>query len=103
MGGLRKSGNPVYHIDREYVDVFLEKIPAKLPADRGVWHEINLVPSSKYCVKRQYPLPRDQVEAIDALFEGLHKAGHVRERISPHLSPYLCEEGYGRLAYSARV
>ena len=41
---LRESGNPVYDIAREYADVFPDKIPAELPADRGVRHEIDLVP-----------------------------------------------------------
>ena len=87
---LRESGNPVYDIAREYADVFPDKIPAELPADRGVRHEIDLVPGSKYCVTRQWPLPRDQVEAIDAFFEGRRKAGHVRESVSPHSSPTFC-------------
>ena len=41
---LRASGNPVYDISCEYADIFQEKIPAELPADREVRHEINLVP-----------------------------------------------------------
>jgi hypothetical protein len=45
---------------------------------------------SKYCVTRQWPLPRDQVQAIDDFFEGRRKAGHVRESISPHSSPTFC-------------
>ena len=60
---LRASGNPVYDIAREYADIFPENVPAELPADRGVRHEIDLVPGSKYCVTRQWPLPRDQVIA----------------------------------------
>ncbi|KAE9333112.1 hypothetical protein PR003_g14177, partial [Phytophthora rubi] len=56
----------------------------------GVRHEIDLVPGSKYCVTRQWPLPRDQVQAIDDFFEGRRKAGHVRESISPHSSPTFC-------------
>ncbi|CAI5704779.1 unnamed protein product [Peronospora farinosa] len=84
---LRALCNPVYDIAREYADIFPEKNSAELPADRGVRHEIDLVPGSKYCVKRQWPLPRDQVIAIDEFFEGRRKAGHVRESISPHSSP----------------
>ena len=41
---LRESGNPVYDLAREYADVFPDKIPAELPVDRGVRHEIDLVP-----------------------------------------------------------
>ncbi|GMF25305.1 unnamed protein product [Phytophthora fragariaefolia] len=75
---------------REFEEIFPEKIPADLPAERGVRHEIDLVPGAKYCVTRQWPLPRDQVQAIYKFFEGRRKAGHVRESISLHSSPIFC-------------
>ncbi|KAL4092919.1 hypothetical protein PRIC1_011908 [Phytophthora ramorum] len=75
---------------RKFSDIFPDKIPAALPPDRGVRHEIDLVPGAKYCVTRQWSLPRDQVEAIDAFFEGRRQAGHVRESLSPHSSPTFC-------------
>ncbi|KAE9025728.1 hypothetical protein PR001_g12347 [Phytophthora rubi] len=87
---LQDSNNPVYSLAREFEDIFPENIPAELPAERGVRHEIDLMPGSKYCVTRQWPLPRDQVQAIDDFFEGRRKAGHVRESISPHSSPTFC-------------
>ncbi|CAI5721580.1 unnamed protein product [Peronospora destructor] len=87
---LRDSGNPVYDIAREYADVFPDKIPAELPADRDVLHEIDLVLGSKYCLTRQWPLPRDQTKAIDDFFEDRRKSGHVRESISRHSSPTFC-------------
>nr|KAE8920838.1 hypothetical protein PF009_g28872 [Phytophthora fragariae] len=87
---LQDSNNPVYSLAREFEDIFPEKIPAELPAERGVRHEIDLVPGSKYCATRQWPLPRDQVQAIDDFFECRRKAGHVRESISPHSSPTFC-------------
>ncbi|KAE8977748.1 hypothetical protein PR001_g25045 [Phytophthora rubi] len=87
---LQDSDNPVYSLAREFEDIFPEKIPAELPAERGVRHEIDLVPGSKYCVTRQWPLPRDQVQAIDDFFAGRRKAGHVRESIFPHSSPTFC-------------
>ncbi|KAE8883425.1 hypothetical protein PF005_g11484 [Phytophthora fragariae] len=87
---LQDSNDPVYSLAREFEDIFPEKIPAELPAERGVRHEINLVPGSKYCVTRQWPLPRDQVQAIDGFFEGRRTAGHVRESIFPHSSPTFC-------------
>ena len=46
--------------------------------------------NSKYCVTRKWPLPRDQVKATDAFFNGRRKAGHVRESLSPHSSPTFC-------------
>ena len=90
LESLRATGNPVYDIVREFADVFPDKIPAELPADRGVRHEIDLAPGTKYCVTRQWPLPRDQVVAIDDFFEGRRLAGHVRESSSPHTSPTFC-------------
>ncbi|KAE9335779.1 hypothetical protein PR003_g12847 [Phytophthora rubi] len=87
---LKASGNPIYETAREFADVFPDKIPAELPADRGVRHEIDLAPGSKYCVTRQWPLPRDQVKAIEYFFEGRLQAGYVRESISPHSSPTFC-------------
>ncbi|GMF37937.1 unnamed protein product [Phytophthora fragariaefolia] len=87
---LQDSNNPVYSLAREFEDIFPEKIPAELPAERGVRHEIDLVPGSKYRVTRQWPLPRDFVQAIDDFFEGRRKAGHVRESTPPHSSPTFC-------------
>ena len=90
LEALQESGNPVYDLVREYADVFPDKIPAELPANRGVRHEIDLVPGSNYCVTRQWTLHQDQVEATDAFFDGHRKRGHVRESLSPHSSRTFC-------------
>ena len=87
---LRREKNPAYDLICKYADIFPEKIPAELPQDRGVRHEIDLVPGTKYCVTRQWPLPREQVEAIDEFFAKRYAAGHVRESKSPHSSPTFC-------------
>lgn len=87
---LRVSGNPVYRLAREFADIFPDEIPAELPVDRGVRHEIYLAPGTKYCVTRQWPLPRGQVQAIDDFFESRRTAGHVHESVSPHSSPTFC-------------
>ncbi|KAG6623867.1 reverse transcriptase [Phytophthora cinnamomi] len=90
LPALEAAGNPVAPLVREFMEIFPDKVPATLPPDRGVRHEIDLVPGAKYCVTRQWPLPRDQVEAIDAFFESRRQAGHVRESLSPHSSPTFC-------------
>ena len=82
--------NPCYQLLREFADVFPTEAPQELPADKGVRHEIDLEPGSKYCVTRQWPLPRDQVEAIDAFFAKRAAAGHVRESKSLHYNPMFC-------------
>ncbi len=82
--------NPLYEDLVEFKDVFPDSVPSELPKDKGVQHEIVLKPGTKYCVTRQWPLPRDQVKAIDEFFETRRKAGHVRESTSPHSSPTFC-------------
>ncbi|KAG3060998.1 hypothetical protein PI125_g24792 [Phytophthora idaei] len=61
-----------------------------LPPDRGVRHEIDLVPGTKYCVTRQWSLPKEQCDVIDAFFRAKHEAGLVRESKSPHPTPTFC-------------
>ncbi|KAE9015017.1 hypothetical protein PR002_g14049 [Phytophthora rubi] len=90
LPALEAAGNPVAPLVREFSDIFPDKVLAALPPDHGVRHEIDLQPGAKYCVTRQWQLPRGQVEAIDAFFEGRRQAGHVRESPSPHSSPTFC-------------
>ncbi|KAF1326230.1 Pol protein, partial [Globisporangium splendens] len=82
--------SPFYGLLKEYEDVFPEEVPSRLPTDKGVRHEIDLKPGAKYCVTRQWPLPREQVKVIDEFFEARRKAGQVRESNSPHCSPTFC-------------
>ncbi|KAF1333193.1 Pol protein, partial [Globisporangium splendens] len=84
------KGSPYFDLLWEFKDVFPDKAPSALPVDRGVRHEIDLEPWSKYCVTRQWPLPREQVEAIDEFFAKRALAGHVRESKSSHSSPTFC-------------
>ncbi|GMF60060.1 unnamed protein product [Phytophthora fragariaefolia] len=72
------KSSPLYEVLREYKDVLPDDIPAELPQDKAVQHEIDLVPGTKYCVTRQWPLPREQVKAIDDFFESHRKAGQMR-------------------------
>ncbi|GMG15863.1 unnamed protein product [Phytophthora fragariaefolia] len=56
----------------------------------SVHHEIDLVPGTKYCVRRQWPLPREQCDVIDAFFRAKHEGGLVRESKTPHSTPTFC-------------
>ncbi|KAG2816132.1 hypothetical protein PC113_g23126 [Phytophthora cactorum] len=84
------KASPFYDVLREHKDVLPDEIPAELPQDKGIQLEIDLVPGTKYWVTRQWPLPRDQVKAIDDSFESLRQAGQVRESKSPHSAPSFC-------------
>ena len=61
-----------------------------LSKDKSTRHEIDLKPGSKYCVMKQWPLPCEQVLAIDKFFANRLAAGHVRKSTSPHSSPTFC-------------
>uniref|UniRef100_H3H512 RNA-directed DNA polymerase n=1 Tax=Phytophthora ramorum TaxID=164328 RepID=H3H512_PHYRM len=87
---LKDPSDPYYPLVKEYQDVVSNDPPSGLPPDRGVCHEIDLVPGTKYCVTRQWPLPREQCDVIDAFFRAKHEAGMVRESKSPHSTPTFC-------------
>lgn len=82
--------HPAYSLLCEYKDVFPDEIPPGKPLSKGVEHAIDLEPGSTYCVTRQWPLPKDQVDYIDDFFQKKHEAGLVRESISPYSSPTFC-------------
>ncbi|GMF47843.1 unnamed protein product [Phytophthora fragariaefolia] len=69
------KSSPLYEVLREYKDVLPDDIPAELPEDKGVQHEMDLVPGTKYCATRQWPPPREEVKAIDDFFESRPNAG----------------------------
>ncbi|TDH71666.1 hypothetical protein CCR75_006501 [Bremia lactucae] len=73
------KGNAVYELALEFKDILPDKVPEELQVHRGVHHEIDLSPGTKYCATRQWPLPKEQVEAIYKFFEQRRTAGHVRE------------------------
>ena len=87
---LKDPSDPFYPLVKEFQDVVCHYPPSTLPPDRGVCHEIDLVPGTKYCVTRQWPLPKEQCDVIDEFFRAKHAAGMVRESKSPHSSPTFC-------------
>ncbi|POM70852.1 LOW QUALITY PROTEIN: Pol protein, partial [Phytophthora palmivora] len=87
---LKNPEDPVYPLVEGYSDVVSKHPPSQLPPDRGVRHEIGLVSGTKYCVTRQWPLPREQCKVIDAFFAEKAKSGMVRESKAPHLTPTFC-------------
>ncbi|KAG3234038.1 hypothetical protein PI124_g20909 [Phytophthora idaei] len=97
------KASPFHDVLWEHKDVLLDEIPVELLQDKGMQREIDLVPGTKYCVTRQWPLPRDQVKAIDDFFESRRQAGQVRESKSPHSAPTFCAkkpQGGWRIAHA---
>lgn len=87
---LKDPLDPYYPLVKEFQDVVCHEPPSVLPPDRGVRHEIDLIPGTKYCVTRQWPLPKEQCDVIDDFFRAKHAAGMVRESKSPHSTPTFC-------------
>ncbi|KAG3117323.1 hypothetical protein PI124_g3389 [Phytophthora idaei] len=87
---LKDPSDPFYPVLQEYTDVVSKIPPMGLLPDRGVCHEIDLVPGIKYCVTRQWPLPKEQWDVIDVFFRAKHEAGLVRESKSPDSTPTFC-------------
>ena len=87
---LENVKDPFYPLLKEFADVVCKEPPQCLPPDRGIRHEIDLVLGTKNCVTRQWPLPREQVDAIDEFFARKERAGMVRESKSPHSTPTFC-------------
>ena len=59
-------------------------------SNRGARHEIGLVPGTKYCVTRQWPLPKEQCDVIDDYICAKHADVMVRGSNSPHSTPTFC-------------
>ncbi|KAG3232580.1 hypothetical protein PI124_g22340 [Phytophthora idaei] len=87
---LKDPSDPFYPVLQEYTDVVSKNPPVGLPPDRGVRHKIDLVPGTKYWVIRQWPLPKEQCDVVDAFFRAKHEAGLVRESKFPHSTPTFC-------------
>ena len=73
------QANNLYKDLIEFKDVFPYSVSCELPKDKGTRHEIDLKPGSKYCVMKQWPLPREQVLSIGKFVADRLAAGHVRE------------------------
>ena len=49
---FKNNLDPFYHVVNEFQDVVCHDPPSVLLPDRGVRHDIDLVPGTKYCVTR---------------------------------------------------
>ncbi|GMF21613.1 unnamed protein product [Phytophthora fragariaefolia] len=87
---LKDPSDPYHPLLKAFSDVVSDDPPSVLPPDRGVRHEIDLGPGTKFCTTRQWPLPKEQVDVIDAFFAAKHAAGMLGDSKSPHSSPTFC-------------
>ncbi|OWY96801.1 reverse transcriptase [Phytophthora megakarya] len=97
------KSSPYYEILREHRDVLPDEIPAELLQVKGIQHEIDLVPGTKYCVTRQWPLPREQVKAINDFFEVVAMQDKSGNQSPAQRTNVLCQETTGWLAHRSCV
>ncbi|GMF27119.1 unnamed protein product [Phytophthora fragariaefolia] len=71
---MKDHSDPYHPLLKEFSDVVSDGPPSVLPPDRGVRYEIDLVPGTKYCTTRQWPLPKEPVDVIDAFFAAKNAA-----------------------------
>ncbi|GMF09974.1 unnamed protein product [Phytophthora lilii] len=99
---LKNPKDPVYPLLTEFADVVSKDPPSQLPPDRGIRHEIDLVPYKVLCHQTVAFASRTS-EVIDAFFAAKAKAGMVRESKSLHSTPTFCvrkPNGKWRLVYA---
>ena len=109
LSARSKSAIIKYPLDTFYIlvndiqDVVCYHPPSVLPPHRGVRHEIELVPGTKYCVARQRYLPKEHCYVIDDFFRAKNAAVIVRESKSSHSAPKFCvriPKGKWRIVYA---
>ncbi|OWY94475.1 reverse transcriptase [Phytophthora megakarya] len=93
---LKDRLDPFHSLLTEYGDVVSKTPPMGLPSDRGVRHEIDFVPRTKYCVTRQWPLPKEQCDVIDAFFRAKHEVGL---QVSALHANILCQKSKWQVGY----
>ena len=97
---LQNPLDPFYYLVKDLQNVVCYDPPSVLSPDCDVRHEINLVPGTKYCVTRQWPLPKKQCEDIDDIFRAKQVASMVRESKSTHSTPtFLCQKAPWKVAH----
>ena len=79
-----------YPLAKEFQDVVWHNPPSVIPPDRGVLHEIDLVPGIKYCATRSWTLPKEQCEVVEEFLSAKHAAGMLRKSKYPHSTPTFC-------------
>ena len=76
---LKDPSDPYYLLVTKYQDVVCHKPPSVLPPNRGVCREIDLVPDTKYCVKRLWPLPKKLCDVSGDFFRLKYSAKRLSE------------------------
>ena len=100
---LQNLMDPFYPLVKQFQDVVCNDPPSVLCPDRGVRLEIDLVPGTKHCAKRQWPLPKAKCDVIDDLFRADYAAGRYGSVSLPILRPkfgFKKQDGKWRIVHA---
>ena len=86
---LKVFSDPYYPFVEEFREVVCHIPPSVLPPDRGVRHEIELVPGTNTALQGSGLYQRNNVMSFTS-FCAKHEAGIVWEIKSPHSTPTVC-------------
>ncbi|KAG3129504.1 hypothetical protein PI124_g24005 [Phytophthora idaei] len=96
-GSLKAS--PFYDVLREHKDVLPDAIPAELPQDKGIQHEIDLVPGTKYCDAAVATAARSSEGDRRLLRESSSNRASAGIDVPALGTNVLCQEATGRMAH----
>jgi hypothetical protein len=79
----------VTNLLQEYVYVFPTEIPPGLPPNRGIEHQIDLIPGARLPNRAAYRTNPEETKEIQRQVQDLLDRGHIRESFSPYVVPVI--------------
>ena len=92
-------------LDR-FTDVFPDDIPPGLPPNRGIEHQIDLVPGSALPNRPAYRMNPTETKELEKQVRELMSKGYIRESLSPCAVPVLLvpkKDGTWRMCVDCRA
>ena len=80
---LNESLPSVVFLLQEYEDMFPNDVPNGLPPIRGIYHQIDFIPSATIPNRPRYRSNPEETKELQRQVEELMTKGHVRESMSP--------------------
>ena len=73
----------VFDVLQDYEDVFPEEVPPGLPPNKGIEHQIDLVPDASLPNRAPYRTNPEETKEIQRQVQELINKGYVKESLSP--------------------
>jgi hypothetical protein len=96
----------VTNLLQEYAYVFPAEIPPGLPPNRGIEHQIDLIPGARLPNRAAYRTNTEETKEIQRQVQDLLDRGHIRESFSPYVVPVILvskKDGSWRMCIDCRA